>query len=75
MVVVLVVAGRDGVVIMVTPGGKFTALFKEVIKCGLGLGGILGLRGGLAMECLLEIPTEDMAMDIRPGGLCLRNRK
>jgi hypothetical protein len=33
--------------------------FKEVIKCGLGLDGILG--DGLAMERLTGIPTGDMA--------------
>ena len=46
-----------------------------MIECGLGLDGVLGLQDGLAMECLMEVPTEDMAMDIRPGDLCLRNRK
>ena len=45
------------------------------MECGLGLDGILGLRDGLDMECLMGIPTEDMAMDIRPGDLCLRSRK
>ncbi len=44
---------------------------KEVIKCGIGLDGILG--DGPDMEFLTGIPMEDMVIYL--GESCLRNKR